>query len=134
MKKKLWFRRKREDGQAMVEAALVIPLFIMILCGILDFGWIFSNQLMINNCSREGARYAVVRSSESDMVSTVTAHVKQVSSLGSPDDINVTVSTTADGDINVTVQKDLAVLTPLTGVFVKDQIIPLNSSTIMSVD
>ena len=79
--------KKKESGQAMVEAALVIPLFILILCGILDFGWIFSNQLMVNNCSREGARYAIVRSDESDMSSLVIAHVKSVSSLGSPDDI-----------------------------------------------
>jgi len=106
----------------------------MILCGILDFGWIFSNQLMINNCSREGARYAVVRSDESDMASQVTTHVKAVSSLGSPDDISVSVSTTGDGDINVTVGRNLTVLTPIAGVFVQGQVIQLTSSTIMSVD
>jgi len=133
---KKWLKRisKKEKGQAMVEAALVIPIFILILCGILDFGWIFSNQLMINNCSREGARYAVVRSEESDMASQVTTHVKAVSSLGSPEDISVSVSTTSDGDINVTVGRDLTVLTPIAGVFVQGQVIPLTSSTIMSVD
>jgi len=134
MKRKRFFFKRREDGQAMVESALVIPLFILILCGILDFGWIFSNQLMVNNCSREGARYAVVRSSESNLASLVTTHVQQVSSLGDPEDISVSVSTTGDGDINVTVQKDVTVLTPLAGIFVQGQVIPLNSTTIMSTD
>ena len=125
---------KNENGQSLVEAALVIPLFIMILCGILDFGWIFSNQLMINNCSREGARYAIVRSNESDMTSQVVSHVRAVSSIGDPNDVSVSVSTTADGDINVTVGRNLPVLTPIAGIFAQGQVIPLTSSTTMSVD
>ena len=31
-------RRKRTRGQALVEFALVIPIFLLVLCGILDFG------------------------------------------------------------------------------------------------
>ncbi len=134
MKKFLKKLKKDESGQAMVEAALVIPIFIVILCGILDFGWIFSNQLMVNNCSREGARYAIVRSDESDMAAQVISHVKAVSSLGDPNDITVSVSTTGDGDVNVTVVRSLPVLTPIAGVFTQGQVIPITSSTIMSTD
>jgi uncharacterized protein (UPF0333 family) len=35
---------KNEKGQAMVEFALIVPLLILLLCGIIDFGWIFGNQ------------------------------------------------------------------------------------------
>jgi len=56
VKMKKIYLKKKEKGQAMVETALVLPLFLLILCGIIDYGWIFSNQLMLNNSSRDGAR------------------------------------------------------------------------------
>ena len=32
---------KREKGQSIVEFALVLPLILLIVCGIIDFGWLF---------------------------------------------------------------------------------------------
>ena len=34
-------KRKRESGQAMVEFALILPILLLIVCGIIDFGWLF---------------------------------------------------------------------------------------------
>lgn len=34
------FEKRRESGQALVEYALVLPLFVMLLCAIIDCGWI----------------------------------------------------------------------------------------------
>ena len=45
-------------GQAIVEFALALPLLLTILCGILDFGWIYSNQYKVEYASYAGARYA----------------------------------------------------------------------------
>ncbi len=47
---------KSEKGQAMVEFAIVLPLLLAILCGILDFGWLFYNQLNVDDASRTAAR------------------------------------------------------------------------------
>lgn len=52
--------RKTEWGQAMVEMALVLPILILIIFGITEFGRIFSAKLTVTNASREGARYAAV--------------------------------------------------------------------------
>jgi len=128
------YLKNKEKGQAMVETALVLPLFLLVLCGIIDFGWIFSNQLMLNNSSRDGARYAVVRSDDANMVSDTTTHLKENVSLIKPDALNVSIVTEADGDINVTVQADVKVLTPLTGIFIQGQSVSLTSTTIMSTD
>ena len=49
-----------EKGQALVEFALALPILLMLLCGIIDFGWIYYNQITLNNAAREGARYAVI--------------------------------------------------------------------------
>ncbi len=51
---------KKEKGQAMVEFALVLPIILLFIGGIIDFGWIFHNQLAANNASREAARYIAI--------------------------------------------------------------------------
>ncbi len=53
--------KKSEEGQAIVEFALVLPLLLTILCGIIDFGWLFYNQLNLDNASREAARQISVK-------------------------------------------------------------------------
>jgi Flp pilus assembly protein TadG len=49
-----------QKGAAMVEFALVLPLLLLIVFGIIEFGIIFFNQQVITNASREGARYGIV--------------------------------------------------------------------------
>ena len=52
--------RRSENGQAMVEMALVLPILLLLVGGIIDFGWLFYNKLALNNAAREGARYAAI--------------------------------------------------------------------------
>ena len=47
--------KKSEKGQAIVEFALVLPLLLTLLCGVIDFGWIYSNQYSVENASYAGA-------------------------------------------------------------------------------
>ncbi len=51
---------RKEDGQAVVEFAIVLPILMLLICGIIEFGWLFSAKLATSNCAREGARYASV--------------------------------------------------------------------------
>ena len=67
MKLKLF---KKENGQAMVEFALVLPILLLFIAGILDFGWIYHNQLSANNASREAARYISIHYYSDNMNST----------------------------------------------------------------
>ena len=92
--------KAKEKGQAMVEAALVIPLFIMILVGIIDFGWIYSHQLVVNNLSRDGARYAVVHYGEANLEALVTSHVEGITTVIDPDDLSVSLES-AGGDVGM---------------------------------
>ncbi|MEZ4357805.1 MAG: TadE/TadG family type IV pilus assembly protein [Eubacteriales bacterium] len=123
---------KKEEGQSIVEAAFVIPLIVLILCGILDFGWIFSNQLTVNNYSREGARYAIVNSDAQDLTYLVTERIKSVSGLGDEADIGITVEVNQE-DVKVKVTKSVKVLTPITGIFLPDQQITVESTSIMRI-
>jgi len=47
-----------ERGQSLVEMALVLPLLLLLVLGIIDFGRAFNNYIIITNAAREGARYA----------------------------------------------------------------------------
>ena len=52
--------RSRGRGQSLVEFALVFPVFILILAGILDFGFMLYSRMTVINAAREGARAAVL--------------------------------------------------------------------------
>lgn len=49
-----------QRGAAAIEFALVLPLLIMLLMGIIGFGSLYNNYLAITHAAQEGARLAVV--------------------------------------------------------------------------
>src|SRR6478735_6148570 len=54
-------RTKRlERGAAAVEMALVLPVLLLFIGGIVDFGRAYFTQVVLANAAREGARAAVV--------------------------------------------------------------------------
>ena len=52
--------RQDEGGQAIVELALTLPLLLLIIMGIFDFGLLFQRYEVVTNAAREGARLAVL--------------------------------------------------------------------------
>ena len=55
---------KRQSGQTVVEFALVIPLFVLILMGIMSFSMYFSDYIALNNIARSVAREASLMTDE----------------------------------------------------------------------
>ena len=51
-------RGRRERGAAAVEMAIVLPLLLFIIAGMIDLGRLFYVQTMVTNAAREGARMA----------------------------------------------------------------------------
>jgi Flp pilus assembly protein TadG len=47
---------RREDGQSLVEFALILPVLLLILTGILKFGLMFNNYITLTDAVRSGAR------------------------------------------------------------------------------
>jgi Flp pilus assembly protein TadG len=52
-------RRPRTRGQALTEFALVLPVFLLVLSGILDFGFLLYSRMTVINAARDGARAAI---------------------------------------------------------------------------
>ena len=131
--------KKREDGQAMVEFALILPIFLLILCGIIDFGWLFYNQLSLNNACREGARYAVVNTAEDASTQAIINHIENTTTTVFANDgvdIKIEYSSPADptaGDITVSMEAEISFFTPvLSTVLGKEKTI--TSTVIMKVE
>ncbi|MBO1265976.1 pilus assembly protein [Proteiniclasticum sp. SCR006] len=51
---------KKEEGQGLVEFALVLPILLLFLLGIIEFGWLFNARISLTSAAREGARVAAV--------------------------------------------------------------------------
>lgn len=52
--------RDRSRGQSLVEFALILPVFVLILVGIFDVGRAIYAYNTVNNAARQGARLAIV--------------------------------------------------------------------------
>lgn len=67
-------RLRNPRGQAMVELALVLPLVLLVLFGIMEFGLVFQAYLTVNHVAREGARLAAVGGTNAAINSLITAN------------------------------------------------------------
>ena len=59
---------RRRRGQALVEFALIIPLFLLLLVGIFDLGRAVFAYNTLTNAAREGARIAIVNQYEPSII------------------------------------------------------------------
>lgn len=49
-------RLRGEDGQALVEFAIVVPLLLMLVTGIIQFGLVFNKYITLTDAARNGAQ------------------------------------------------------------------------------
>jgi Flp pilus assembly protein TadG len=98
----------REQGQAVVEFAVILPVLLLILYAILQFGIVFNNYIQVTSGAREGARKAAVSRAlgVGGAESAAVTSVKNAASGLDPSQINVTFpgSPTFAQGTDVTVQ------------------------------
>jgi len=67
-----------QKGAALVEFAILLPLLITLIFGIIEFSICFYNKAMLTNASREGARAGIVfdepRTSDADIKTVVKTY------------------------------------------------------------
>lgn len=103
--------RKKRQGAAVVEFAIIAPVFFLLVFGMLEFGRMIMVQQILTNASREGARRAVLDGATSGEVNeavdeylesmsvtgaTVSIDPSNPSSAGFGEPVTVTVSVPFD--------------------------------------
>ena len=94
-------KRKRhkmrgQRGQTMVEFAIVLPIFLMLLLGIAQGGIAFNNYVQLTDATRAGARYGapLACSGSCDRSSLVTSKVKSSAANLNTAQVGVTITST----------------------------------------
>jgi hypothetical protein len=67
-------QKNPERGAIIVEFALVLPLLLVLLFGIIEFGLLFYNKQVLTNACREGARAGIAQSVDSEITSIVEGY------------------------------------------------------------
>jgi Flp pilus assembly protein TadG len=92
-----------EEGQALVEFALVAPILFLILFGIVQFGIAFKHSIALTDAVRAGARKATVSRTLADPTAATKSAVLSAASDLDPAKVDVTVASSWTAGANVTV-------------------------------
>jgi Flp pilus assembly protein TadG len=96
-------RDARDRGAAAVEFALLLPMLLLLVCGIVDFGRALNAQITLTQAARQGARLAAL--GQSNVVSRTQAAATGLS----PVTVTVTACPSGSGPTaNATVQVSYA--------------------------
>ena len=84
------------SGAALVEMALVLPVFLMVIFGIIEFGRGMMVGQMVTNAAREGARLGVISgNSNADVETKVKDFILDATGIANVD-VAVTITITPD--------------------------------------
>ena len=105
--------QRGEKGQALVEFALLVPIFLILLFAIVDFGMGFHSWITVTNSAREGARLGAVQGTTLQ----IETRVRDTATLINEDtnmDVLVTNAQGLPGEsVVVQVDYDYDLITPL---------------------
>lgn len=123
--------RKDEKGQSLVEFALVLPVLLFLVLGMLEYGWMLNAKISVTAAAREGARASSVLGEENSSQAYTVASVAANKYIGigtlDADDITVTV-TSESVTVSISYEKE-----PLIGIYIKDAVL-IGSSVTMRME
>ena len=107
-----WIRKikKLEKGQSLVEFALLLPVFIFLLFGIIEFSRLWETVNVLTSAAREGARVAAVTGPNVGQTLNAAQHVLSAANISNAS-VNVSGPNSAS-EVIVTVSVNY---TPITG-------------------
>jgi hypothetical protein len=90
MKKNLNIRK--ENGQAMVELTLLLPVLFLIMFAVVQFGITYKDYITLTDATRVGARKAAVSRHEANPEAVATQAVENAATGLDPDELDVSVA------------------------------------------
>lgn len=84
--------RRGESGQAMVEFMMVLPILLLLLIGIIQFGLLFYNYIDLTSATRDGARKAVVLRLDEESATAVTETITHSTTIVNDDGLDIDIT------------------------------------------
>jgi hypothetical protein len=122
-------------GQSMVETALVLPIIVLILMAIIDFGLLFNNYIVLSNASREASRKASVGGTDAQITALITSLTGTLNAAERTVSISPAQALRVHGaQVTIIITYDNHLLTPVVGAFFPGGTAVLESKTVMRVE
>ncbi len=122
--------RRKEKGQSIVELALLLPVLILMLLGLVDFGRVYYVMVSLNDAAQEGAAYAAARPNDFAGISQRAASASTGLITIRAEDVMISMDSPnpQPGDaITVSVYYEFTFYTPVARSFFPDSIVTLEA-------
>jgi len=113
------FNFKNQQGQSMTEFALVLPILVVLLFGVIQFGIVFNNYITVTDAVRAGARKGAVSRHQANPNAVVVQSVRDAATDLRQSDLNVSVTSSWLHGEDVTVTGSYPYSISLLGLVVK---------------
>ena len=123
--------KKRERGQELVEYALILPIFLLIIMGIFDMGRAVYYYSALQNSVREGARYGIINPDDIGGIESVVQNKAVGLDISA---LTVTTSYPDSDTIQVRATFQFQIITPIIGVFFGSNEIMLGGQSSMRIE
>jgi Flp pilus assembly protein TadG len=119
-------RTRNEDGAAAVEMALVLPILLLLVFGIIEFGFIFNRYISVTHAAREGVRHLALGVDPTEAELKAEGATGDIVSANVSDPINCTASSPTADEVQMVCQTNYKL-----NLYVIDSTISLSSTARM---
>lgn len=116
---------KSERGAVAVEFAILLPLLLLLVLGIAEFGRAFNAQITLTNAAREGARVMAITNKPADARTAAQNAAASLGNIPASDIILSAESCSNPTQVTMTINFTLSTATGIAGPF------PLNGKGVM---
>ncbi len=125
---------KKNKGQSLVEMAFILPIILLVVMGIVEFGRIFNTYLVLTNASREGARVASVGGTDTDVMNSILNVTPTLDPMSLSITIDPLEANRSRGlPATVTTNYNIELICPIVNVILPNPF-PLTSQTVMRIE
>jgi hypothetical protein len=119
---------KEQKGQSLVEFALVLPLLLLLICGIVDLGRLLFAYTSLNMTAQESVRLGGLGKGDAEIVTYAINHISVGKLVASGVKIEPKEPRKSGEDVTVTLSYSLPFITPIISKIIPAPVLSANST------